>query len=373
MSSTIIEDNDQQPSSPRFASLDALRGLTIMLMILVNNPGTWSHVYGPLRHAEWHGCTPTDLVFPFFLFIIGSAMCFSMSKVDEQSKGRVIFRIVKRTILIFLIGTVLHVLSSHVYNSNFRIMGVLQRIALAYGAAALIVLFAKSRTLVFAISAILLLAYWVILIAFGGDDPYSVESNVVRKIDLFVLGAKQMYSVKGIPFDPEGLLSTIPSIASVLLGFEATRFLRAGTSRIRSVLVLGAIGLACVGIGWGWGHVWPVNKALWTGSFVLLTTGWALVVLAALVWLMDIQGFKFQPLQAFGMNPLFIYVFSSVWMLSYSWIAYGDGKIGQPIFEFFLSGDEPTKASSFLYAISHVGLFWIFAAILYWKKIVIKV
>lgn len=223
------------------------------------------------------------------------------------------------------------------------------------------------------ICVLLLAAYWGLLVLFGGDDPFSVEHNLVRKIDLLLIGAARMYKVDGMPFDPEGLLSTLPSIVSVLLGYEATRYLRAAKSRGTSVIVLAAIGLACVVAGYGWGFVWPINKALWTGSFVIFTTGWALLSLSALVWLMDILGFKFHGLQAFGMNPLFLYVFSAVWMLSYSLIPYGDGKIGQPIFELFLSGDDPTKASSYLYAISHVGLFWIFAMLLYWKKIVIKV
>jgi hypothetical protein len=154
----------------RFASLDALRGLTILLMILVNNPGSWGHVYGPLRHAAWHGCTMTDLVFPFFLFIVGSAMYFSFGKSDFQLSSSVAMRIVKRAVVIFAIGLGLHVLAAYTYATEFRIMGVLQRIALAYAAAALIVLLARSRTVVLVISSVLLLGYWGVLLWMGGDE-----------------------------------------------------------------------------------------------------------------------------------------------------------------------------------------------------------
>ncbi len=359
--------------SKRYASLDALRGLTIALMILVNNPGSWSHVYGPLRHAPWHGCTLTDLVFPFFLFIVGSAMYFSFSRSDFQFDRAVGLRIAKRTILIFGIGLLLHALSSYTFSSDFRIMGVLQRIALAYAAAALIVLFARQRWIVLSVSAILLLSYWGVLVLFGGESPYALESNAVRLVDQMILGAKRMYSVDGVAFDPEGLLSTIPSIVTVLIGFETARYLKSESNRIRSVVVLACVGIAFIAGGWAWGYIWPVNKALWTGSFVVLTAGWAMLVLSVLVWLMDVCRFKFQPLQAFGLNPLFLYAFSWIWMLSYWLIPVGEGKLFPLVLGFFVAGEEISKASSFLFAISHVGFFWLVAELLYLKRIVIKV
>ena len=207
----------------------------------------------------------------------------------------------------------------------------------------------------------------------GGDEPYSLGFNAVSTIDLWVLGPKRMYSVDGVAFDPEGLLSTIPAIVSVLIGFEATRYLISETNRTRGLLVMAGVGLAGIAAGWGWGFAWPVNKALWTGSYVVLTSGWAMLVLSILVWLMDIQGFKFRPLQAFGLNPLFLYIFAWIWMLSYWLIPVGDGKLFPVIFGFFLAGDAASKASSFLFAISHVAFFWIVAELLYQKRIVIKV
>jgi predicted acyltransferase len=203
--------------------------------------------------------------------------------------------------------------------------------------------------------------------------PYSLESNAVRVIDLWVLGPKRMYSVDGVAFDPEGLLSTIPAIVSVLIGFETTRFLVSQSNRSRGLLVLAGVGLAGIAAGWAWGFVWPVNKALWTGSYVVLTSGWAMLVLSSLVWLMDLRGYEFRPLQAFGLNPLFLYIFAWVWMLSYWLIPVGNEKLFPVIFGFFLAGEPPSKASSFLFAISHVAFFWVFAELLYRKRIVIKV
>lgn len=344
-----------------------------MLMILVNNPGSWGHVYGPLRHAAWHGCTLTDLVFPFFLFIVGSAMYFSFAKNGFKLDRPIVVRIFKRAIVIFAIGLMLNALSAYTFAQDVRILGVLQRIALAYAAAAFIVLLVRGRILLLTLSVMLLLGYWAVLLMLGGESPYSVEGNAVRYFDLMILGAKRMYTVDGIPFDPEGLLSTIPSVASVLVGFEIARYLSNAASRPWSLLVLTAIGLACIAGGLAWGQVWPINKALWTGPFVVLTSGWAMLVLAVLVGLMDILGCKFQPLQAFGLNPLFLYIFSSVWMVSYWLIPVGEGKLFPVVFGFFLAGDEPSKASSFLFAISHVAFFGIIASLLYRKRIVIKV
>ncbi len=357
----------------RYASLDALRGLTIMLMILVNNPGSWGHVYGPLRHAAWDGCTPTDLVFPFFLFIVGSAMYFSFAKAEYELSWPIAIRVLKRTAIIFAIGMLLHALSSYAYDSNFRIMGVLQRIAIAYAGAAFVILLAKKQTVILITSAVLLLAYWAVLLLFGGEQPLSLEGNAVRKLDLLILGAKQMYVVNKIPFDPEGLLSTIPSIVSIMIGFEVTRFLKSISNQTIGAFTLIVAGAVFVFAGWAWGYVWPVNKALWSGSFVVLTSGWAMIVLAILVLLMDVGSMRFELLQAYGMNPLFLYVLSGVWMLSYALIPWGDGNMFPAVFGIFLGGDEPSKAASFLFAASHVLLFGAIACVLYRQKIVIKV
>jgi predicted acyltransferase len=363
---------DQQQLT-RYASLDAFRGLTIMLMILVNSPGSWNHVYAPFRHAEWHGCTLTDLVFPFFLFIVGSAMYFSLGRTGFEPGRKTLERIGKRTILIFAIGLSLNAASSYTWSSDFRIMGVLQRIAIAYLIASLIVLFGSGRRAVLASIALLLLGYWAILIAYGGESPYALETNAVRIVDLHVLGAAHMYSMNGVPFDPEGLLSTAPVIATVLIGFEATRYLASIPERTQAAVRLALLGVLLAIAGWAWGQLWPINKALWTGSYVLYTGGWALMVLASFVYLMDVRGFNFRPLQAFGLNPLFLYALSWLWILGYQLVPVGGQILFDVVFGVFLAGEEPSKAASILFAASHVALFWGIAAILHRYRIVIKV
>ena len=358
----------------RYKALDAFRGLTIALMILVNTPGSWNHIYWPFGHAEWNGYTPTDLVFPFFLFIIGSAMFFSFNKSDFQFSGAAFQKIVKRGVMMFAIGLVLNGLNLMAGSGDFaelRIMGVLQRIAIAYVfAAAIVLLF--GRIGVFLVSALLLLGYWALLVLLGGDNPLSLQDNAVRQFDLAMLSADHMWAGKGIPFDPEGLLSTIPAIVSVLLGFEATRYLTSIKNKSESVWRLAGLGVVAVLLATIWNLLWPINKNLWSGSYVLVATGWALIVLAVFVWLMDVKGKPFEPLLVYGMNPLFIYVVSWVWVVVYYLIPVGAGNLYDVVFGWFLAGDSPNMAASLLFAISHVYLFWLICLYLYRRNIVIK-
>ena len=215
--------------SERLVALDIFRGITIASMILVNTPGSWSHVYPPLLHASWHGFTPTDLVFPFFLFAVGAAMSFSLGKY-KGDKSDVVKKILSRTALIFLIGLLLKMFPFYQFNkgsfidfSTLRIMGVLQRIALAYGIAAFMCFFLSPKKLLGG-AGILLVGYWGILLIFGGNDPFSLEQNAALKFDLLVLGEQHLYGGFGIPFDPEGLLSTLPAVVSVIIGFMAKVF-----------------------------------------------------------------------------------------------------------------------------------------------------
>jgi len=196
----------------RLLSLDIYRGITIVFMIIVNTPGSWQYVYAPLRHSEWHGCTPTDLVFPSFLFIVGVSMWFSMKKYGHTLNTRSVFKILYRTLIIFAAGFLL-IWFPFVGKqlSGIRIMGVLQRIALAYGLGALLCLIVKKKYL-WIVSAVILLGYWALLYFAGGSEPYSLEGNAVLKFDLLVLGKEHLYGGFGIPFDPEGLLSTIPAV-----------------------------------------------------------------------------------------------------------------------------------------------------------------
>lgn len=355
----------------RYLALDAFRGITIALMILVNTPGTWSYVYAPLLHANWHGATPTDFVFPFFLFIIGSAMFFSFKKNDFSSSGQIL-NILKRGFIIFCIGFMLNIIPFNTPIEQWRIMGVLQRIGIAYIIAACLVVLLNRRG-IFIASAVILLGYWALLLSVG-EAGLTIDGNVIRQFDLAVLGANHMYTMRGVSFDPEGLLSTIPSVVNMLLGFELTRFLTNIKDKNTSVIKLVIIGGLAIGVGALWSLVLPINKSLWTSSYVIYTTGFACLLLAVFVWLIDIKGQEklVSPLLVYGTNPLFVYVLSFLFVTVYLNIQVGDSTLYRWLYTQFKLIAEPTLAS-FLFALSHVVFFWFVSLKLYQRKIFIKI
>mgnify|MGYP000858006208 CR=1 FL=1 len=364
-------------TSHRYLPLDVFRGLTIALMILVNTPGSWEHVYSPLRHAPWHGCTLTDLVFPFFLFAAGVSLFFSL---EGQPGPKALLRIVRRVILIFALGLFLNSFPQWMTDySHLRIMGVLQRIALAYGLAALILMSVKQRWIP-AVGVFILLAYWGILYFFGGSDPYSLQGNATIPFDRLDLGESHLYRGFGIPFDPEGLLSSLPAVVTVLTGYLAGRMIgQAGGNRSVSGLALFGVVLAVA--GYLWGFLLPVNKPLWTSSYVLYTGGIAAFVLAFLICVIDKKGYKkWTPVfSVFGMNSLFLFILSTLWIKTLHLLIRipdaagntinGAAWLYQNIF-FPVAGNMP---GSFFYAISHVVLFWLIGYVLYRAGIFIKV
>jgi len=356
----------------RYLALDAFRGITIALMILVNTPGTWAHVYAPLLHADWHGATPTDLVFPFFLFIIGSAMFFSFKKSNFAASPEQFVRIIKRGFIMFFIGFMLNVIPFNTPIEEWRIMGVLQRIGIAYAIAASLVLLLNRRG-IFILSAVILLAYWGLLLSVG-EAGLTIEGNIIRQFDLAILGANHMYIMRGVSFDPEGLLSTIPAVVNMLLGFELTRYLTSIKDKNSSVIKLILIGGLAIGVGALWSLILPINKSLWTGSYVIYTTGFACLLLAAFIWVIDIKGQEklVSPLLVYGTNPLFVYVLSFLFVTVYLNIPVGDSTLYRWLYEQFKLIAEPTLAS-FLFAFSHVALFWFVSLKLYQKKIFIKI
>ena len=217
-------------SKGRLVSLDIFRGMTIAFMIIVNTPGSWKYVYPPLRHAQWHGCTPTDLVFPFFLFIVGVSLWFSMKKYGQELNSRSLFRILRRTVTIFALGLFLAIFPHFTRDySTLRIMGVLQRIAIAYFFGAIICL-TVNRDYLWIVIAVILIGYWIILALLGGTDPYSIEGNFAGRIDAAILGKNHLYKGFGVPFDPEGLFSTLPAICTVLIGYYAGELLGKGSA-----------------------------------------------------------------------------------------------------------------------------------------------
>jgi predicted acyltransferase len=364
----------------RYLALDVLRGMTISMMILVNNPGSWAHIYAPLEHSKWHGCTPTDLVFPFFLFVVGVSMFFSFSKYGNSLNKDSLLKIGKRTLLIFLIGLFLNSFPQWTQDfSRIRIMGVLQRIALAYGIGSVIVLAAKRKYLPYIGGAILLL-YWALLDAFGNADPYSLQGNATIPFDTAVLGVNHMYKGFGIPFDPEGLFSTLPAIVTVMIGYLIGARIK-DTDKHEVPLRLIIFGVAALAAGLIWDLFLPINKPLWTSSYVLYTAGWASLVLASLIWIIDLKGFtKWTSFfVVFGMNPLFIFALSGVWARTLTRMIKISGPDGNGVngytwlYQHIFLPVAGDLNGSLLFAISHVVVFWIIGYVLYKRKIFIKV
>lgn len=353
----------------RFMALDVMRGLTLLLMVLVNTPGSWGHVYAPLLHADWHGATPTDYVFPFFLFMVGAAMVFSARSLQELSLSKQLSKIFRRSVLIFLIGMFLNAFPFAGALHELRIPGVLQRIALAYFFAIWVVLYLPSNWR-FLIAAALLLGYWGLLQL--SVDPYSLEHSVVRYVDLLLLGESHVWSGKGIAFDPEGILSTLPSIVQVLIGFEVTRYLIAAENKNHAQKMLLLSGVVMVVFAVLWHPFFPVNKYLWTSSFVLLTSGVAIIVLLILIRLENIAALR-GVLHAFtlpGKNPLFIYALSIVWAKAMYLIPVGGQSFYAWLFGRLGLVFSPLNAS-LCFALLNVALMWLVAWWLHRKKIVI--
>ena len=433
----------------RYYSLDVFRGATVALMILVNNPGSWGHIYAPLEHAPWHGLTPTDLVFPFFLFAVGNAMAFVMPRLEAAGDAVFWRKVLKRTALIFLIGLFLNwwpfarwqgdeLLANGWTWTNadgrvlgVRILGVLQRIALCYFFASVIIYYLKPRG-AFLAGLLLLLLYWLLCVAGNPADPYSLTGWFGTDIDKAILGEVHMYrgeQFNGKPyvFDPEGLISTIPAIVQVIFGYlvgdyilkkgkETSSILQSATANTHQPSIntqtdavpanqqpttinlqllslnttltgLFIIAMALLFAGYAWGLSFPVNKKIWTSSYVILTTGMAICVLATLIYAIEgkgIRGWWTRFFDVFGKNALFVFALSAFLPKGLRLIRIPNGinAAGQPayispwnwIYEKvykFIPGDP--EIGSLAFALTVILFMW---AICYWmdkKKIYIKV
>jgi predicted acyltransferase len=307
----------------RFLALDVFRGMTICFMIIVNTSGS-KFTYSPLEHARWHGFTPTDLVFPSFLFAVGNAMSFVMAKWQSLSQAEVLGKIFKRTLIIYLCGFLLYwfpfyhldeannILFSPL--SHTRILGVLQRIALAYCMASLLIYYFKPGTVI-SISISILLLYWALML-YGGDapDPLAMTGNLGYKLDLWLMGPNHMYHGEGVPFDPEGWLSTLPSVVNVTFGYLVGKFIQEKGKTFEGLTKLMLVGFTLIVIGYFWDLSFPINKKLWTSSFVVYTVGIDCVIISAIIYVVDFLG-KTKWTWFFtilGKNPLFIYLLSEL-------------------------------------------------------------
>ncbi|MFN8253118.1 MAG: DUF5009 domain-containing protein [Ferruginibacter sp.] len=380
----------------RFYSLDIFRGATVALMILVNNPGSWGHIFPPLEHASWHGCTPTDLVFPFFLFAVGNAMAFVMPRLEEKN----IFwqKVIKRSLLIFAIGLFLNWFPFIKYNEagnfvakpyeNLRIFGVLQRIAVSYFFAALIIYFFKVRG-AFVAGGIILLLYWFICVAGNPSDPFSIRGWFGTGIDMAVLGEKHMYHGEGIAFDPEGLMSTFVAVVQVVLGYLAGNYILQKGKTHEMVNGLFVAGCVLVFTGFCWDMVFPINKKIWTSSYAVYTTGLALLILALMIYLVEfknIRGAWSKFFDVFGKNALFIFAMSAIIPRSAGLIRIpstinvitGKQNYVSPLGWFYEHACKPIFPSrpeigSLVYALCFIAMMWLLAWLLDRKKIYIKV
>jgi predicted acyltransferase len=406
-------------------------------MILVNNPGSWSHIYSPLEHAPWHGLTPTDLVFPFFLFAVGNAMAFVMPRLKAAGDGVFWRKVITRTLLIFGIGLFLNWWPFSRWQGDqlltngwtwtgadgklygVRILGVLQRIALCYFFASVIVYYLKNRALLVT-GMIMLLLYWLICVLGNFNDPYSITGWFGTPVELRILHDQHMYHGEGMAFDPEGLMSTLPAIVQVIFGYLIGDFIRRQSIftpapslqtapsvkadgiveevvlqvekertdvQYRLLTRLYIIAMGMMAAGYAWGLSFPVNKKIWTSSYVIVTTGMAIAILATLIYAIELKGLRgwlTKFFDVFGKNALFVFALSAFLPKGLRLIripnglnAKGDQIYTSPwswlyerVYKFVPGAPE---TGSLLFALTVILFMW---AICYWldrKKIYIKV
>ncbi len=389
-------------TNSRLLSLDVMRGITIAGMILVNNPGSEHSIYVPLEHSFWNGITPTDLVFPFFIFIMGASMFLSYKKFDFKFTRQTFTKLLRRSVLLFFIGLALNWLGhsygtfNELHNSglsfaeklwqaatdfeNVRILGILQRLALVSFFGSVIVLLLNPKRIPWLIGLILL-AYWIMIAA--TNSFFETNDSIVAIIDHFVLGASHMYSERLtddsiIYFDPEGVIGVLPSIAHVLLGFLAGKIIaetKDNNLRIQKIFLFGTI---IMFLGFLLSYGFPINKKIWSSTYVLATGGLAALLLGVLIWFIDIKGNKRWSVffESFGVNPMFIYVAAYLMNILIGNIVFtSQGKLVSVysyVNEEWLAPVFGDYFGSLVYALLFVGISWMIGNVLYKKKIYIK-
>ena len=357
----------------RLLSLDVFRGATIALMILVNDPGSWSHVYGPLLHADWHGLTPTDLVFPFFVFIMGVAISLPSPKTGEH-RSQLLKKSIKRTFILFGIGLFLNAFP-YFEIANLRIPGVLQRIALVFIACFVLYHYLSIKR-IYQVGIGLLVIYWVLMmfIPVPGYGPANLDpdSNMGAWLDQ-VLMTGHMYKEFR---DPEGLLSTLPSIVTGLMGILMGRYLFTSEDKNAALVKIFVVAGVVVLVSLIWDMHFPINKKIWTSSYVLMTGGLGIYCFAALYWLLDvqkIQGSWVFPFRVFGLNAITVYGLSSILINTMDLVPIGGVSMREYIFALFASGLNDPKLASLLFALMFTGICYIPIWVMYKKGVFLKV
>jgi len=368
-------------NSQRFIALDVFRGMTLCLMIIVNTPGDGGHSFQPLMHAKWHGFTLTDLVFPSFLFAVGNSISFAQQKWISKTNREILFVILKRTALIFILGFLMYwfpfftltdtkqVIISPI--SETRIMGVLQRIAICYGIASLLIQFLKIKISVF-IGILCLFVYWGILYTFG---DYTLPGNAVLKFDNWLMGENHLYRGEGIPFDPEGWLSTMPAIANVIAGYWVGKRIQQRKKEEGLLLKLIFIGISLILLAYLWNFLLPMNKKLWTSSFVLVTIGWDCMILSTIVYLTQILPTTKWTyfFEVFGKNTIFIYLLSELVVVVVGMIPISSNlNLFEWLYRYFFS-IPGLYIGSLLFSVTYMLFCWSIGYLLDQKKIYIRV
>ncbi|GAB5474556.1 MAG: DUF5009 domain-containing protein [Maribacter sp.] len=358
----------------RILSVDIFRGATIVLMILVNTPGTWSAVYAPFLHAKWHGYTPTDLVFPFFLFIVGTSIVFAYKNkvADSNTYKKITIRTLKLIGLGLFLGA--FTLSFPFFKdfADIRFPGVLQRIGVVFFFASILFLNFNWKTLV-GIAIFFLIGYWVLMTTIPVEGVESTldraPNNLANWLDVKVFGTHNYKA----DYDPEGLLSTIPSIVSSLLGIFTGLILTSKQEKKTRILI--GVGGAMLIIGHVWDIFFPINKALWTSSFVLVTAGWANLVLALIYYLTDVKGIQFGSIFRYaGANAIVVYFLSSFISKIMGMIKVGDTSLHGWLFNTVYVHDFMSmQLSSLLYGLTVVTFYCLLAYVLYQRRLFFKV
>ena len=362
----------------RLLSLDIFRGMTIFFMIIVNTAGNWRVAFAPLLHAKWDGFTPTDLVFPSFVFITGVSSWFSFRSYNHTLTNDLFLKIWKRAAIIFLLGVLMYAFPfvGHPL-STWRILGVLQRIALCYGVGATLGLL-LSRKQLMVTCAVILLGYWGIMVSFG---DLSLENNAARTLDLFLFGESHLYHGEGIAFDPEGLLSTLPALGTYLIGYLLGGFIGTTSSKEKIMQTLSVVGMLLVIGGLVWDLGFPINKKLWTSSYVLFAGGLSTLIFTLCYYLADVKGYSSwgQFFRIFGTNAILAYLISEILIMSMGeFIRIQDGEKvlngGEALYKYmFVSTLGDNAFGSLAYSLFYTFICWLIVYVFYRNKIFLKV